>query len=805
MPRVSVIVPCYNEQDTIRLLLEAIYRQSYPREQIEVIVADGYSTDLTRTVIADFQCEHPDLCVILVDNPKRIIPAGLNRALKVAHGEFVVRLDAHSVPYPDYVSSCVEALETGLGDSVGGVWEIRPGGSGWLARSIAAAAAHPLGVGDARYRLGGEAQVVDTVPFGAFRRSLVKQVGLFDESLLTNEDYEFNARVRQAGRKVWFDPAIRSEYFARSDLISLARQYWRYGYWKARMLRRYPDTFRWRQLAGIFVLSFFILSLLAIWFSFARGWLLVQSIIYLLALLIAGIQIAARKKDPALVAGGLLAIACMHFAWGLGFIWSMIRTTMAGPFRGQKSVRWRLHSRERRTLLRIGDFVMALLALLVALYVWASAAEWLGFSLEFLRQRPPVWFYILPLGWMLLLVELRDVHRASDWRATLRGVATAALVGLVIYLLIYFYFTSPPRSLLPRRGVAAFLIAASVLTLAWRLLYIRVFTAPAFMRRVLMVGAGKAGQSLLKVYNDLWPPPFYLVGIIDDDPRKIGTSLENYPVLAGSDYLLELIELENVSDIVVAISGEMHGSTFQTLLDCQEQGVVITRMPVLYEELLGRVPIRLLEADWILRSFVDQTQVSGFYELGKRLIDILGGLIGVLFLLISLPFVSLGILLESGRPVFYSQTRSGRGAQPYRILKYRTMHQDAEPDGKPQWAKEDDERATRVGRILRKTHLDELPQFINVLSGEMSLVGPRAERPELVEMFQKHVPFYRARLLVKPGITGWAQINFGYAASIDETVSKLEYDLYYIKHRNLWMDLLILLRTPATVFGLRGQ
>jgi lipopolysaccharide/colanic/teichoic acid biosynthesis glycosyltransferase len=133
------------------------------------------------------------------------------------------------------------------------------------------------------------------------------------------------------------------------------------------------------------------------------------------------------------------------------------------------------------------------------------------------------------------------------------------------------------------------------------------------------------------------------------------------------------------------------------------------------------------------------------------------------------------------------------------------MKQDAEADGLPQWAEESDPRATRVGRILRKTHMDELPQFINVVSGEMSLVGPRAERPELVVWFQQHVPFYRARLLVKPGITGWAQVNFGYASTIEETIVKLEYDLYYILRRNLWLDLMIVLRTPATVLGLQGR
>jgi lipopolysaccharide/colanic/teichoic acid biosynthesis glycosyltransferase len=133
------------------------------------------------------------------------------------------------------------------------------------------------------------------------------------------------------------------------------------------------------------------------------------------------------------------------------------------------------------------------------------------------------------------------------------------------------------------------------------------------------------------------------------------------------------------------------------------------------------------------------------------------------------------------------------------------MERDAEPDGHARWAQEGDQRATAVGRILRKTHLDELPQFINVLCGEMSLVGPRAERPELVDMFHKHIPFYRARLFVKPGITGWAQVNYGYASTIDETRIKLEYDLFYIKRRNLMLDFVILLRTPFTVLGLRGR
>jgi exopolysaccharide biosynthesis polyprenyl glycosylphosphotransferase len=320
-----------------------------------------------------------------------------------------------------------------------------------------------------------------------------------------------------------------------------------------------------------------------------------------------------------------------------------------------------------------------------------------------------------------------------------------------------------------------------------------------------MVGGGSSGQRLIRVYNDLPARPFMLVGIVDDDPAKQGALIEGQRVLGPGELLLPLVEEQRISDIIVAVTGDMQGRLFQALLDAQETGVEIIRMPTAYEELLGRVPILSLEANWILRSFVDEVRVSGFFSLGKRLIDILGGLIGVAIFLLFLPFIAIAILIDDSRPIFYSQTRLGRGAQCYRIIKFRTMRRDAEADGKARWAQEDDQRATRVGRILRKTHLDELPQFLNVLRGEMSLVGPRAERPELVEYFQKHIPFYRARLLVKPGITGWAQVNFGYAATIEETIAKLEYDLYYIKHRSLLMDIVIMLRTPATVLGFRGR
>jgi glycosyltransferase involved in cell wall biosynthesis len=327
-PKVSIVVPCYNEQSTILLMLKALRSQTFPRAEMEVVIADGMSTDGTRAAITTFQENFPDLAVRVVDNVNRSIPSGLNRAIEAARGEIIIRFDGHSQPYPDYVANCLIAHEAGRGDNVGGVWEIRPGADTWMARSIAVAAAHPLGVGDALYRHAKHAAQVDTVPFGSFRRSLIEQVGFFDESLLTNEDYEFNARVRKAGGKIWLDPSIRSVYFARSTLRELIRQYWRYGFWKWRMLRRYPDTLRWRQaLPPLFVFGLISLAVLSMLIPLAGLLLGAGLLLYASILILAGMQAARRQRKAYLILGLPLAIAAMHISWGSGFLWSALTSS----------------------------------------------------------------------------------------------------------------------------------------------------------------------------------------------------------------------------------------------------------------------------------------------------------------------------------------------------------------------------------------------------------------------------------------------------------------------------------------------
>ncbi len=325
MPSVSVVVPCFNEEGTIQKLLAAVLAQEHPVADMEVLIVDGFSTDATRTRIAEFQQANPALSVRVIDNSTHKIPAALNLGINAAKGNYIVRLDAHCVPYPSYISNSLQALKAGRGWNVGGVWEIQPGDNTWMARSIAVAAAHPIGVGDALYRFTSQAAAVDTVPFGAFEKALVAKIGGYDESLLANEDYEFNTRIRQAGGVVWLDPSIRSVYFARPTLGALARQYFRYGYWKQVMLRHYPSSLRLRQaIPPVFVASLLLLPVASlIWPAF---WSLlgVEVLSYAALLFGAALLKALETKQIQLLLGMPLAIATMHLSWGLGFLASLV-------------------------------------------------------------------------------------------------------------------------------------------------------------------------------------------------------------------------------------------------------------------------------------------------------------------------------------------------------------------------------------------------------------------------------------------------------------------------------------------------
>ncbi|MGH9958146.1 MAG: glycosyltransferase family 2 protein, partial [Pyrinomonadaceae bacterium] len=249
---VSVVIPCYNEERFIGNALEQLAHQFEP-ERYEIIVVDGLSDDNSRAVIEDFRKRQPNLSVSLVENPARNIPTALNLGIAAAKGNIIARMDAHAVPSNGYIRRCVEVLQSGTAGAVGMPCKVRAGAQTLVARAIAAAVSHPFGIGDAKYRLGAGGppqESVDTVAFACFRKSVWKELGGYNESLHTNEDYDFNYRVRQSGRQVILDRAGHCDYFARTTIRKLGAQYWRYGGWKAQMVRLHPRSIKVRHLVA---------------------------------------------------------------------------------------------------------------------------------------------------------------------------------------------------------------------------------------------------------------------------------------------------------------------------------------------------------------------------------------------------------------------------------------------------------------------------------------------------------------------------------------------------------------------------
>ncbi len=326
MSQVSVVIPCRNEADRIRQLLEALSIQD--AAIAEIVIVDGGSTDATLSIIRRGQAEIPSLPISVLSRHQASIPAGLNAGVGAARGDVIVRLDAHSQPAPDYVSRAIGWLQDASVGVAGGVWNVAPGAETTVARAIVRAVTHPWGAGDAAYRLASTSthpRDVDTVPGACFRKALWEELGGFNEHLLTNEDYEFNYRVRRSGRRVLLDPAIRCAYFARASLAELARQYFRYGWWKVQMLRQHPASLRWRQALPILWLSGLLgLAAASLFDATVFPVFLFSVASYLLITVAVSIRIGLRHRFWLAIPILPLAFGVIHFAWAGGALLNVL-------------------------------------------------------------------------------------------------------------------------------------------------------------------------------------------------------------------------------------------------------------------------------------------------------------------------------------------------------------------------------------------------------------------------------------------------------------------------------------------------
>lgn len=456
---------------------------------------------------------------------------------------------------------------------------------------------------------------------------------------------------------------------------------------------------------------------------------------------------------------------------------------------------------ERKLLLVFGDVLLLNIAVLAGLWLGALRSGW-DFSGTFLWQKG-YWF----AGLTMLYLLLAAANNAYNPRVTSDLAAGFLALGLTIgqMLLLYLvvYFMTPPYSL-PRHVIGFFGAIFSLLLLGWRWLYGVVFTAPAFQRRLVIVGAGWAGQTIVRLIRENLAPYVTIAGFVDDDPVQRNGQVEGLPVLGNSDNLDRLVAEAGATDLVLAITHDLRGDLLKAVIGCYERGVRVLSMQSLYEQLAQRVPVEHAGNNWFVVLPVEENGGYRLYNAVKRLTDVGVAALGLLLFAPLLPMLALLIKFDSPGSVFYTQQRLGRAGRSFRLVKLRSMTANAEPDGQPRWAEPQDRRVTRVGRFLRQSRLDETPQLLNVLKGEMSLIGPRPERPEFIARLEEEIPFYRTRLAVRPGLAGWAQVNYPYANSVADSLVKLQYDLYYIKHQSLYLDLIILLKTIGVVLTMRG-
>jgi exopolysaccharide biosynthesis polyprenyl glycosylphosphotransferase len=456
-----------------------------------------------------------------------------------------------------------------------------------------------------------------------------------------------------------------------------------------------------------------------------------------------------------------------------------------------------LQPSEHRVLLGMGDAAAAIAAVVAALWLWSVPAG-ATFSSAFIAERV-LWFICAGVWFVAAAVPAAAPAVAFSIRRTVIVLGRGVAIFLLGYLALYFY---SPRGARPRLVVLYFLWEALLFTLAWRLIFLAVFSRERFRNRTILVGSGPAALEAFRILRQHRARQYEVDGCVPDGTDA--SPLPDLPAIAAAD-LGPVMRQRGISELILALRTAPRGELLDSLLQCQESGASLVRMQTLYEQLLHRVPVEYLEPDWLMTDLADAVRIRDASGAGKRLVDVAGSIVGLAVLGVLGPIIATAIWLDSGGPVLFRQERVGRGGRVFRLIKFRTMARDAEQDGEARWADRRDPRVTRVGRLLRRARLDELPQFLCILYGDMSLVGPRPERPEFVERLQAAIPFYRARLVVPPGLTGWAQVNLPYGDTTDLARQKLEFDLYYVKHRSLGFDLRILLRTVGTMVRLRGH
>jgi sugar transferase (PEP-CTERM system associated) len=399
----------------------------------------------------------------------------------------------------------------------------------------------------------------------------------------------------------------------------------------------------------------------------------------------------------------------------------------------------------------------------------------------------------------MYFADLYDFKILSDRRELFLGSVQALGASALVLAALYFWFPG----LIVGRGV--FIVAACVIVtvlFGWRVAFEWTSRQVGPRERLLLVGTNDAAVSLARELHARRELGIEIVGFIDPDPARVGLPLINPGIIGTIEDIPSIVRARGVDRVVVSLSDARGKLPMDKLLEMKLDGVSFDHLASVYEQYTGKIAVDNLRPSWLI--FSEGFKKGRLQTVIKRVIDIVGASAGLVVTFPLLLLIAAAIKLSSAGPVLYHQARVGLRGRVFTVHKFRSMRQDAEKHTGAVWASLSDSRITRVGRFLRRSRLDEIPQFWNVLKGDMSIVGPRPERPEFVTSLTREIPFYGQRHIVRPGLTGWAQVYYTYGASVEDALEKLQYDLFYIKHMSLGLDLFILAKTVKTVVGGKG-
>ena len=450
---------------------------------------------------------------------------------------------------------------------------------------------------------------------------------------------------------------------------------------------------------------------------------------------------------------------------------------------------------ERKVLLRIFDVV----------FVWL-AIHFIGhlLDLEYLNLSTNHMVYVLSLGLYIngigTIFEMYNLQVASNQFQVLKSTILTVSTAVLFYFLTPVYSAQLPSQ---RLQILVFYFTVLFALLAWRMLYVKLLASNRFAQNVILVCENERLEELVKGLEKA-DPHYRIIGYVNTE-SCIRTSSFQYVQHIKMYDLVPFVNENSIFEIVVAPQKEeITVELYQQLLHLLQSGNTIREYTQVYENKTHRIPVQYVTRDFYKFFPFSRSNNNQLYLLTIKIMEVIISVLGLLFGAILIPFIVLGNILENRGKLFYTQERVGKNGELFRIYKFRTMVENAEANG-AEFSTLNDNRVTPFGKFLRKTRIDEFPQFINILKGDMAVIGPRPERPVFVKEIAEMMPFYETRHVIRPGLTGWAQVNYSYGESLEDSLIKLQYDLYYIKHRSVFLDLNITIKTISTVLFYRGQ